>query len=145
MAHPDAMGASGAPPKAAPWQHFAAFVRSVPAVPRTACLAVLVCGVATIATWQGQWLRPGTGVWTPAAKPVAAAAVPAVARPRSRCDTCAVVQSIRRLDTAAGAPESHELVLLLRDGSTHVSTSISAARWQVGDRVLLIGADSHED
>ena len=74
-----------------------------------------------------------TGVATPAA--------PAnTARGRSTCDSCGVVESVRRLEPAAGMPAFYEMTVRLRDGSSRVTSIANTAQWHAGDRIMLIGS-----
>ena len=74
-----------------------------------------------------------------------AAAVPALpdgggkARLRSRCEGCGVVEAIRRFEPAGELPAGYEFTVRLHDGSTRVSRDANAARWHIGDRIMLIG------
>jgi hypothetical protein len=59
-------------------------------------------------------------------------------RTRSGCQTCGVVENIRRLD-ATGSTAAYEFTVRMRDGSTRVSSDASVAKWRVGDSIMLIG------
>ena len=59
----------------------------------------------------------------------------------SNCQSCGVVESIRKLDAAGSTPGGYELTIRLRDGSTRVSSDASVATWRVGDSIMLIGGD----
>ncbi|MEO8655357.1 MAG: hypothetical protein ABI409_14625, partial [Ramlibacter sp.] len=108
--------------------------------------AVVFATVAAASTPLLSWMgEPGV----PAAlRPVQIAADPALPlaapapeiRNRGRsCEGCGVVQSVRRLESAGGAPAAYELTVRLRDGSMRTSNVANTARWRVGDRIMLIG------
>jgi hypothetical protein len=78
---------------------------------------------------------PDTGVATPVAP-----ANTARARGRSTCDSCGVVESVRRLEPAAGMPAFYEMTVRLRDGSSRVTSIANTAQWHAGDRIMLIGS-----
>jgi hypothetical protein len=54
------------------------------------------------------------------------------------CDTCGIMQTIRRTDPATGLAV-YEFSVRMRDGSTRDSTGPTRGRWLEGDRVMLIG------
>jgi hypothetical protein len=60
-------------------------------------------------------------------------------RARLRCDNCGVVEAIERKEAVGATPASYLFVLRLADGSMRHSVSAAPGRWQVGDRMLLIG------
>ena len=128
------------------------YLRSLPPVTKASFIAALACALLATAAWQGQWLRAphqssSDERRSPAVQKTsrAPAADAGRAAARNRCDGCATVESIRHIDTEGNAPGHYELKLRLRDGSTHTSTSPGAARWQPGDRVLLIGGEPAKD
>jgi hypothetical protein len=61
------------------------------------------------------------------------------ARARMRCDTCGVIETIRHTEAAGGVPARYEFGVRMEDGSLRLSTGAEAARWQVGDRMMLLG------
>ena len=63
----------------------------------------------------------------------------AQARVRPRCEGCGIVEAIRHFAPAAGVPAGYEFTVRMRDGSTRVSSDADAARWRIGDAILLIG------
>ena len=63
------------------------------------------------------------------------------ARVKSGCQSCGVVENIRRVAVAGSTPAVYEFTIRLRDGSTRVSNDASAAMWRVGDSIMLIGGD----
>lgn len=73
--------------------------------------------------------------------PVLETAMPEAAsrQPRLRCDTCGVVETIRHTAASEGAAASYEFTVRLRDGSTLQSSHDQPGRWQVGDRMQLMG------
>jgi hypothetical protein len=66
-------------------------------------------------------------------------ALPAEARPRAKCESCGVIETIRRLDAVGDSPAGYEFIVRLRDGSARVSRVATSSRWQAGDRIMLIG------
>jgi hypothetical protein len=60
-------------------------------------------------------------------------------RARLRCDSCGVIEAIRRSDGGDGSPVGFAFAVRMPDGSMRHSTDPLPGRWQVGDRVLLIG------
>jgi hypothetical protein len=60
---------------------------------------------------------------------------------QSGCQTCGVVENIRKLDATGSTPAGYEFTVRLRDGSTRVSSDASVAKWRVGDPIMLIGGD----
>ena len=57
------------------------------------------------------------------------------------CESCGVVQTIRRTDGAGGLA-SYEFSVRMRDGSMRNSTELTRGRWREGDHVLLIGGSA---
>lgn len=100
--------------------------------------ALAFCSVAT-ASVPDTWLRgtqevpAGSAVLEPAAQEAAAP------RARVRCNTCGVVEAIRRIEHGGSTPASFEFTVRLRDGTIRTSTTASAASWRSGDRIMLIG------
>ena len=70
--------------------------------------------------------------------PVAAEVERRIGR-RSACDSCGVVESVRRLEPVGDLPASYEMNVRLRDGSIRTSNIANTARWRAGDRIMLIG------
>lgn len=68
--------------------------------------------------------------------PDAPQAVQARATPAVR----GVVEVIRKFEAVGALPAGYEFTVRLRDGSTRISSDASAARWRVGDSVMLIGS-----
>jgi hypothetical protein len=85
-----------------------------------------------------------TAFLVPAAEAAAAVAVAPQAAVKAEpahergCDSCGVVQTIRRTDPATGLA-SYAFSVRMRDGSTRDSTEATRGRWVEGDRVMLIG------
>ena len=71
--------------------------------------------------------------------PPDAASIEVKPRRRSRCMSCGVVESIRRLEPVGDLPSAFEFTVRLRDGSTRISSSITRDKWRSGDRIMLIG------
>jgi hypothetical protein len=103
-----------------------------------ACVAVAAGAAATVpmAAWA-----PGST--SNAAGPVTAALplVAAVANPHlsTRCQTCGVVQIVRKLKAVGVSAASYELTVRLRDGTTRISSHSGPVGWRVGDSIMLIG------
>jgi hypothetical protein len=74
-----------------------------------------------------------------AAQPLVQPAAVQKAAQRQRCDTCGVVQSIRRVEAAGNDPAHFEFVVRLRDGSTRLNRAPGVFGWHLGDRVKLVG------
>jgi hypothetical protein len=103
----------------------------------------ILCGVVAVAAWSmtGSWGRSPQAA-APAQAEAAPGSLPATsgkARARSRCDSCGVVEIIRRFESAGKSPAGYEFTVRLRDGTTRVSSDASPARWRIGDTVMLIG------
>ena len=126
-----------------------AYVRAMPPVWRASIVAALVCATVGVAAQQGNWLRSTRGVASTEHEPVARLTAPvtdaAKAQARRRCDTCGVVESIRRVEPVGDAPGSYEFTVRLRDGSARTSHDANASRWRTGDRVMLIGGNATTD
>lgn len=58
---------------------------------------------------------------------------------RTRCAGCGFVESIRHVEAAGLAPAAYEFTVRMRDGSLRTSSDSSAAKWLVGDRIILVG------
>lgn len=108
---------------------------------------IAVCLVVALATLpQAAWADEA-GAATPDAAAVsmpeaAPAVTPApVARTRTRCESCGVVETIRLMDAAGTLPAAYEFTVRLRDGTARVSrvASATASAWTVGDSIMLIG------
>ena len=111
-------------------------------------VSIVFATVAAANTPLMRWMgEPGDPAASLAAQPASeAAAVPPVApegesraRGRSSCDSCGVVESVRRLEPAGDMPASYECTVRLRDGSIRTSSIANTARWRAGDRIMLIG------
>lgn len=59
---------------------------------------------------------------------------------RPVCDSCGVVESVLRLEQAAGMPAAYEMTVRLRDGTSRISSIANNAQWRAGDRIMLIGS-----
>ncbi len=93
---------------------------------------------------MGQAADPAASLPAPsesdgAAVPLAAPAVEVRGRRRSSCDSCGVVESVRRLEPVGDTPVTYEFTVRLRDGSIRTSSIANTARWHAGDRIMLIG------
>lgn len=58
---------------------------------------------------------------------------------RTRCPGCGFVESIRHVEAAGLVPAAYEFTVRMRDGSVRTSSDSSAAKWLVGDRIILVG------
>lgn len=58
---------------------------------------------------------------------------------RTRCAGCGFVESIRHVEAAGLVPAAYEFTVRMRDGSVRTSSDSSAAKWLVGDRIILVG------
>jgi hypothetical protein len=91
-------------------------------------------------------MATGAALWPEDAVPAAIAPVPSVAllevrdRARLRCPSCGVVEAIHRTEAAGGLADSYEFAVRLPDGSLRHSLDSRPGRWQVGDRMMLIGS-----
>jgi hypothetical protein len=61
-------------------------------------------------------------------------------RSRLRCASCGVVEAIHRTEAAGDLADSYEFAVRLPDGSLRHSVDSRPGRWQVGDRMMLIGS-----
>jgi hypothetical protein len=68
----------------------------------------------------------------------AAAPTGAKANRRARCETCGVIQTIRRVDATDGHAPTYEITIRLRDGSTRTNSNATPGNWRAGDRIMLI-------
>lgn len=68
-------------------------------------------------------------------------AVPAGVRAKEKCPECGIVQSVRRIKARGNTPETYEITLRLRDGSTHVHTESTPRNWRRGERVVFIAGE----
>jgi hypothetical protein len=94
----------------------------------------LVAAAAVVALAAFVMIPAPPAVAAPGPLPVAKAAA---TRDRS-CDTCGVMQTIRRTDPRTGEAV-YEFSVRMRDGSTRDSTGSTRGGWVEGDRVMLIG------
>ena len=129
-----------------------AYLRSMPPVPLAACIAAVLCSVVALVALRGGWLRPAPDA--PLGKRATlltsrqeGGAVPEAARApgRRHCETCGVVESIRRIQPVGDVPGFYEFTVRLRDGTTRTSNDANASKWRPGDRVMLIGGDAAND
>lgn len=93
--------------------------------------AAALVGMASLVVWP-----PAPGV-SAAPRP----AVPAVARAKKKCPECGFVQSVRRIEARGATPETYEITVRLRDGSTHVHTDATPANWRRGERIVFIAGE----
>jgi hypothetical protein len=66
---------------------------------------------------------------------------PAAAAAKTKCPACGFVASVRRLKARGDIPETYEITLRLRDGSTHVLTEATPGNWRRGQRVVFIAGE----
>ena len=74
-------------------------------------------------------------------EPAAAAAGTPETAAKVKCPACGFVQSVRRIKAHGSTPETYEITLRLRDGSTHVLTEAAPANWRRGERVVFIAGE----
>lgn len=58
---------------------------------------------------------------------------------RTRCPGCGLVEAIRHVEAAGLVPAAYEFTVRMRDGSVRTSSDSTAAKWLVGDRIILVG------
>lgn len=119
-----------------------------PAVLASMAAAVIGC-VLAVAAWPivGGLLRsPQLPLATALAMPSqtdSAFAEPSAtggkSRARARCDSCGVIETIRRFESTGKLPGGYELTVRLRDGSTRVSSDAGRGKWHIGDSIMFIG------
>jgi hypothetical protein len=78
------------------------------------------------------------------ASPLPAADRTAGARAKAKCAACGFVQSVRRVAAHGDAPETYEITVRLRDGSTHVHSDAAGANWRRGERIVFIAGERVE-
>lgn len=98
-----------------------------------AALVTIVLSAAALAVASAM-------VWDPVPAVVAAPlrAGKDALRVKPKCAACGFVQSVRRVSAAGNLPESYEITVRLRDGSTHVYTEASPASRQRGEHIVFI-------
>jgi hypothetical protein len=57
----------------------------------------------------------------------------------ARCPGCGFVEAIRHVQAAGLVPAAYEFTVRMRDGSVRTSSDSGAAKWLVGDRIILVG------
>lgn len=118
------------------------FFRSIaPKRGHSVLVAVLAVGglFAVVAGALALWPGDGGASMDPSAPP----SVSALSQPpqRLRCETCGVIEGIRKVEATSAVPGSYEFAVRLPDGSLRHSSDPSPGRWQVGDHMQLIGGD----
>jgi hypothetical protein len=99
-----------------------------------ATAASLLCASAV---WAGIALREPS---LPELEPAIPTAAPVSAEHlRTRCEGCGFVEAIRVIDGADGQPATYGFTVRLRDGSSRTSITPDTGRWQVGDRIIVMG------
>jgi hypothetical protein len=100
-------------------------------------LLAVAIAFGAMATADALWPDPPQ----PAIESTSAAgdALRARGQARLRCDTCGVIETITRSDGGNGLPASYAFGVRMPDGSLRSSTDPLPGRWQVGERVILIG------
>lgn len=118
------------------------FIRAVRALPS----ATLPCFVAAVVLSTVAIANVPTAGWwrdeLPADLPAVVAPVREsgkAARLRAVCESCGVVETVRRFEPVGEQPAGYELTVRLRDGSARVSSVDGSAKWLAGDRIMLIG------
>ncbi|NPC59201.1 hypothetical protein [Caenimonas soli] len=94
---------------------------------------VAMANVPSMGWWQGAVAAEAPAVSVPFPE------VATAARARAVCESCGVVETIRRFEPVGELPAGYELTVRMRDGSTRVSSLANAAKWHTGDRIMLIG------
>lgn len=100
-----------------------------------AALLVLAVAFGLMAAVDALWPEEGPGAveaiveGVPMAQPAA----------RLRCETCGRIESITRIEASTGVPASYVFAVRLPDGSLRHSSDPLPGRWQVGDRMQLLG------
>jgi hypothetical protein len=106
-----------------------------PAVLQGVMAAAVLCALAPGAINAMQHARLDDAVKTaPASSPY-----PLNAAERSRCPGCGFVESIKHVEAAGLVPAAYEFTVRMRDGSVRTSSDSTAAKWLVGDRIILVG------
>jgi hypothetical protein len=91
-------------------------------------------------------MATGAALWPEEDAPAVIAPISSTAlleardRARLRCPTCGVVEAIHRTEPAGDLAGSYEFAVRLPDGSLRHSVDSRPGRWQVGDRMMLIGS-----
>jgi hypothetical protein len=57
----------------------------------------------------------------------------------TRCPGCGFVEAIRHVEAVGLVPAAYEFTVRMRDGSVRTSSDSGAAKWLVGDRIILVG------
>ena len=104
---------------------------------------LMACGATVAVAGAGVPVAEWTG--TPAASVPVARLLPTIDVPAlkyriaGRCQTCGVVEIVRKLEAAGATPAAYELTVRLRDGSRRLSSQALNTGWRVGDSIMLIG------
>jgi hypothetical protein len=94
-------------------------------------LSAAALGVASVVDWS-----PAPSV-SAAPRPAA----PVGERAGGKCPGCGFLESVRRVGARGDTPETYEITVRLRDGSTHVHTESTPRYWRRGERVVLIAGE----
>lgn len=118
-----------------------AFARTLKRPPT--CLPGLVAAAAVAGVVALMMMMPAPQALAASVAPAGSlpAANAAVGRDPDRdrsCDSCGIVQTIRRTDTTAGLA-ADEFTVRMRDGSTRDSSQAARGQWLEGDRVMASG------
>lgn len=106
---------------------------AVPSV--AAALLVLTVAFGLMAAVDAMWPEEGPG----AVEAIVQGVPMAQAGERSRCETCGRIESITRVEASASEPAAFVFAVRLPDGSLRLSSDPLPGRWQVGDRMQLLG------
>ena len=102
-----------------------------------AALAAGLLGAVALVGMASLVVRPPAPGVSAAPRPAA----PAAARAKKKCPECGFVQSVRRIKAHGDTPETYEITVRLRDGSTHVHTDATPANWRRGERIVVIAGE----
>jgi len=135
------------PPASGTRPGFASALRALPPTALPFFAAAVVFSTMAMANAPASWLHGSSAKAASAHElPSAGAAVaPALAdgqakvRARFRCESCGVVETIRRIGPVGELVVAYEFTVRLRDGSTRISSDASQAKWRIGDSVMVIG------
>lgn len=117
--------------------HPASRARTAPVLPKRATgrplwWATLAWIIACIAYSTVAFANLPVASWLPDA--------PQTVETRTAPAVRGVVETIRKFESVGTLPAGYEFTVRLRDGSTRISSDASAARWRVGDSIMLLGS-----
>ena len=121
-------------------------------------IAIVVCGIVAVSVAPSRgWVTTTFSQFRTTVAQVKllqlsdaeAALVPTVpvgagrARGRGNCDQCGVIQSTRRVSADEDAPAVYEITVRMGNGSTHVFSDATPAKWRPGEQTILIPGASN--